>query len=67
MAGRAIARGHFLTSFLLRRDKAASTVLRLVTVLDILFKYASARADRRAPRIRSLLTRLATKPGEKWG
>jgi hypothetical protein len=25
------------------RDKAASTSLRLVTVLDILFKYASAR------------------------
>ena len=25
------------------RDKAASTSLRLVTVLDVLFKYASAR------------------------
>jgi hypothetical protein len=26
-----------------------------------------ARADRRAPRIHSLLTRLATKPDEKYG
>jgi hypothetical protein len=25
------------------RDKAASTSLRLLTVLDVLFKYASAR------------------------
>jgi hypothetical protein len=45
------------------RDKAASTSLRLVAVLEVLFKYA-----RRPWRLRNpSLTRLATKPGEKAG
>ena len=47
-------------------DKAVSTALRSVTVLDVLSS-TPARANRRAPCIHSLLPRLATTPGEKCG
>ena len=57
---------HFSRSSAAARDKAASTSLRSLTVLDILFKYAS-RAELRAPRIHGLLTRLATQRREKCG
>ena len=50
------------------RDKDVSTSLRLVSVLDVLSKYASARWPARArPRPHGLLTRLATKPGQNFG
>ena len=40
--GKALARiSHTLSTA--ARDKAASTSFRLITVLDVLFKYASAR------------------------
>jgi hypothetical protein len=51
-----------------RNRKAASTSLRLVAVLDVRFKHASARRPwRLVARVAppALLTRLATKPGEK--
>ena len=52
------------------RDKAVSASLRLVTVLDVLSKYAP-RADLRAPgpegAPHGILTRLATKLDEKCG
>ena len=47
-------------------EKAVSTALRSVTVLDVLSS-TPARANHRAPCIRSLLPRLATTPGEKCG
>jgi hypothetical protein len=45
-------------------DMAASTSLRSLTVLNVVFKQLP-RAELRAPRIHGLLTRLATKPCEK--
>jgi hypothetical protein len=55
--------------FATARDKAVSTPLRSITVLDVLdilpkvYRYALTRA----PRIHGLLTRLATKSDEKCG
>ena len=48
------------------REKAASTSLRSLTVLNILSSMLP-RAELRAPCIHGLLPRLATKPGEKCG
>ena len=52
-------------------DRPAITSLRLLTVLNVLFKYArivqKRRAERRAPCTDGPLTHFASPPGEKSG